>query len=76
MTFLLVMHIFEKKQGAMLKKGQVSRRNFLIKSGMGAGFAGLGFTAPEIFSERTHPADSSFTPDKISPREVWVMEYG
>jgi beta-ureidopropionase len=55
------------------KKEKVSRRNFLIKSGMGAGFAGLGFTAPEIFSERTHFADSSFTPDKISPREAWVM---
>ena len=57
----------------MLKKDKVSRRNFLMKSGMGAGFAGLGFTAPDFFSEKAHLSNTLFPPDKISPREVWVM---
>ena len=57
----------------MLKKDKVSRRNFLKKSGAGAGFVGLGFTAPDIFSEKAHLSNPSLPPEKISPREVWVM---
>ena len=44
----------------MSKKDKVSRRNFLMKSGIGAGFAGLGFTAPDIFSEKAHLSNTSF----------------
>ena len=57
----------------MLKKEKDSRRNFLKKTGMGAGIAGFAFTAPDIFSEEVQPVYSSFPPDKISPRDVWVM---
>jgi len=57
----------------MLKKDKVSRRNFLRKSGIGAGFAGLGFIAPVIFPEKAHLSNPVIPLDKISPRDVWVM---
>jgi hypothetical protein len=71
---LIVIFIFEQKGGGvMLKRDKVSRRNFLRKSGMGAGFAGLGFTAPDIFSEKADMSNLSIPLDKISPRDVCVM---
>lgn len=57
----------------MLKNDKVSRRNFLMKSGAGAGLIGLGVTTSNLFSENVNIGNPLFRQEKISPREVWVM---
>lgn len=56
----------------MLKNDSVSRRNFLKKSGAGAGLIGLGVTS-NLFSEDANSGGPLFQKEKISPRDVWVM---
>jgi predicted amidohydrolase len=57
----------------MLKNDKVSRRNFLKKSGAGAGFIGLGVTSSNLFLENANIGSPLFRQEKISPRDVWVM---
>ena len=57
----------------MPKNDQVSRRNFLKKSGAGAGLMGLGVTSSNLFAETAKSANPASGQEKTSPREVWVM---
>jgi len=57
----------------MKKNQNVSRRNFLKKSGTGAGLLGLGTYSSNLFANKTAPGSPYIPQEKISPREVRVM---
>ncbi len=57
----------------MLKNSKFSRRNFLKKSGAGAGLVGLGVASSGLLPGNILKGGGSFEQEKISPRNVSVL---
>ncbi len=57
----------------MKKKDGFSRRDFLKKSGQGAGLLGLGAYSSDLFAKNNQQPYQLLRQEKNSPREVWVM---
>ncbi|MFC1558117.1 carbon-nitrogen hydrolase family protein [candidate division KSB1 bacterium] len=57
----------------MSKEGNVTRRNFLKKSGVGLGSFGLGISSSGLHASAKDSESPVIIPEKLSPREAWVM---